>query len=143
MGKARALGYQIKHRTLRNCVVTVPLPWKPRKFNPHYGIGGRCPTCMVVHSLKTLHLNVADDGTCNVGSGAFASLCRAGAIDGVPDQERSVGMLPAPFEYVGTVEPAPLTIGLQSRGGAVVRDAEGRILYQSGMRAIPLHEERG
>jgi len=140
----RPVGYQIRHRSLRNCVAAVEVGWREVKPNPQYGVGGRCPTCLKFHTVKTYHLNIADDGTCIVSPRVFDNLCRAGAIDGVPKdqlmvpngQRRWRALVAPPFEYVDQVEPPPLGIGMGR-----VTDAEGRVLYHPNMRVINMHED--
>ena len=139
----RPLGFKIRHRSLRSCVAAVEAGWRKLRPEPGYGVAGKCPVCQRAHTVKTYHLNLVDDGTCIVSPKVFDNLCRAGAIDGVP-----TGRIPSPngkpwrplihppFEYVDTVEPPPLGIGMGR-----VADAEGRVLYRPGMQVVNLHED--
>ena len=67
-------GVRIAHRKLRSCVALVPLMHKP--FTG--GSLDRCPTCQVVHPVKTVHLWLDDAGACIVSEGVLADLKRAG-----------------------------------------------------------------
>lgn len=147
---SRPFGYQLRHRDLRACVVTVPLGWREMPHNPAYGVGGRCPTCNVVHRVKTYHLNVDSDGCCTVSPTVFDNLCKAGAVDGVPDDMlvqpnggRPWRLPEVPFEFVGAVEPPPLKIGMGAQPGSYVMDGEGRMLYQPLMRVVNIHDDFG
>lgn len=92
-------GVRIAHRTKRAptsgpIVHTVPIPSKP-----FTGASlDKCPTCGVVHPVKTVHLWLDDEGTCIVSVGVLADLQTAGMDD---------------FDIVGEVlNPPPLSIGV-------------------------------
>jgi hypothetical protein len=134
---AELLGIRIRHRTLRNCVVAIPLLSKPMPPAPWYGPkvakgqGAGCPTCGIHHLTKTYHLNLEGDGGCVVSQTVFNNLCRAGAIDGTPDEALAAlnggphPRMDRPFEYVDRVEPVPRTLAL---GAGTLVDAEGRTI---------------
>jgi hypothetical protein len=142
---AELLGIRIRHRTLRNCVVAVPLLFRPLKPAPWYGpkvakgVGAGCPTCGIHHQHKTYHLNLEGDGGCVVSQVVFNNLCRAGAIDGTPAEALATlnggphPRLQRPFEYVDRVEPVPRTLGL-GPGGGTLTDAEGRLIASPEVR---------
>jgi len=67
-------GIQIRHDTLSSCLTTVPL------FDrPFFGQSlDRCPTCQVIHPVKTVHLWLDSSGSCLVSKGVLADLQRAG-----------------------------------------------------------------
>lgn len=67
-------GVRIRHQVLRSCVALVPLMHKP--------FAGQsldtCPSCRVVHPVKTVHLWLDDAGTCIVSQGVLKDLRQAG-----------------------------------------------------------------
>jgi len=136
-------GIRIKHRDLRNCVVTVPLPGQRLPHNPEYGHHGKCPTCGMVHVLKTYHLNLDDAGQCVVSPKVFSEMCKANVMDGHGGV--GVGLPGVPFEFVeDEPDPPPLTIGLPGpSGGGSLTDGEGRVIRAAGdgMPVVSIHED--
>jgi hypothetical protein len=144
---SKPVAIKLAHRDLRSCVVTVPLPSVPLPFSPTYGIDGRCPTCMVIHPHKTIHLNVDADGTCLVSTVVFAALRGVGAID---EGERPPEGPAVPFTYVGeVVEPPPLNLRLGPRIGDSpviamrITDAEGKVIYEPLRGVVNIHTDGG
>ena len=134
-------GIRIRHRDLRSCVVTVPLPGRPLPSNPTYGIGGMCPTCGIVHVSKTYHLNVDDTGQCVVSPKVFSELCRANVMDG--HGGAGVGLPGVPFEFLGDEpDPPPQTLTLDPGASALI-DGEGRVIreFGDGIRVVDVHED--
>lgn len=86
-------GTRIRHTGgLANVCYTVPVVAKPYTTGPI-----DCPTCGVLHPLKTVHLWLEPDGTCIVA-------------DGVLNELRMAGM--PQLETVNRVEnPPPLQLG--------------------------------
>ncbi len=149
---AQLLGIRIRHRTLRSCIVAIPLLWVKLPKAPWYGprvakgVGAGCPTCGVPHPVKTYHLNVDGDGGCVVSRMVFDNLCKAGAVDGVPADQlahsnggRTAPRMDRPFEYVGPVEAVPLTLTMGPRPAQSLTDAEGRVLAGPGMAPPVVH----
>ena len=67
-------GIRIAHNSARSSIVLVPILAKPF-------IGqslDRCPSCHLVHPVKTVHLLFDADGTCIVSAGVLADLKSAG-----------------------------------------------------------------
>lgn len=93
-----AVGIRIRHRTLRSCVALVPVLAKPYTTGPI-----DCPTCKVLHPVKTVHLWLDDTGTVLVSEGVLAELRMAG----MPELEvlGQVGK-PPPLRLGGPVLPA-------------------------------------
>lgn len=60
----RTESVRIRHLTKRNCVATVPVWSKPLN-----GLKRPCPSCGVIHRVKTIHLWLDDAGTCLVSVG--------------------------------------------------------------------------
>ena len=87
-------GISIVHRTLRSTVALIPIPSKPFTGQSL----DRCPTCQVVHPVKTVHLWLDDVGACIVSQGVLADL-------------KSVGM-PNLDIVGGVVNPPPLQVGI-------------------------------
>ena len=67
-------GIRIAHRTKRSCVALVPLMHKPFTADSI----DTCPTCLIVHPVKTVHLWLDDQGTCLVSQGVLDDLRKAG-----------------------------------------------------------------
>lgn len=70
-------GIRIRHHTLRSCVALVPLMHKPL-------VGAsldECPSCHVIHPVKTVHLWLDDSGSCIVSKGVLKDLREAGMPD--------------------------------------------------------------
>lgn len=66
-------GIRVKHATLTNCLVLVPVLKKPYTTGPI-----DCPMCLTFHPVKTVHLWLEPDGTCIVSPGVLAELRMAG-----------------------------------------------------------------
>lgn len=69
-------GVRIVHKTAKNTVVLVPIMSKP--------IGGEvdpCPSCHLLHFVKTVHLWVDGAGSCIVSEGVLKDLKAAGMPD--------------------------------------------------------------
>lgn len=87
-----AEGIRIAHRTKRFGVATVPIWQIPIK-----GLRRPCPTCNIIHPVKTVHLSLDSQGTCLVSEGVLKHLKMAG----MPD-----------LDILATVkEPPPIKIG--------------------------------
>ena len=67
-------GIRIVHNYARSSVVLVPIMSKPF-FDDSLDI---CPSCHLVHPVKTVHLWVDADGTCIVSKGVLEDLKSAG-----------------------------------------------------------------
>lgn len=97
-------GVRIRHKKLSSCVALVPLPSKPLYAKED----DDCPTCHVVHQVKTIHLWLDGDGSCIVSTGVFEQLKEAKVF--------SKGFLPPwepEFEILAEVaNPPPLAIGV-------------------------------
>ncbi|MDP9143706.1 MAG: hypothetical protein M3N43_03260 [Actinomycetota bacterium] len=86
-------GIRIAHKTAKNGVVLVPIMSKPFAGQSI----DRCPSCYLVHPVKTVHLWLDAAGSCIVSAGVLADLQSAG----MPD-----------LTVTGTVEnPPPLQFG--------------------------------
>jgi len=76
-------GIRIAHTAKRSphpsgvIIHTVPIPRKPLSGNSLK----RCPTCQVIHTVKTVHLWLDDAGTCLVSLGVLSDLMGAGMPD--------------------------------------------------------------
>ena len=72
-------GVRIAHNTLRSCLALAPILHKP--------FTGQsldiCPTCQVVHPVKTVHLVLDDAGTCIVSEGVLKDLQGAHGVGGL------------------------------------------------------------
>lgn len=67
-------GVRIVHATAKNTVVLVPILAKPftgQSLDP-------CPSCHLVHPVKTVHLWLDGAGTCIVSTGVLEDLKSAG-----------------------------------------------------------------
>lgn len=67
-------GIRIAHRTLKACVALVPLVHKPFTGQSL----DLCPTCQIIHPVKTVHLWLDDAGQCLVSQGVLDDLRLAG-----------------------------------------------------------------
>lgn len=67
-------GIRISHKTLRSCVALVPIMKKPFSGDSLK----KCPSCLVVHPVKTVHLWLDDAGSCLVSEGVLKDLQSAG-----------------------------------------------------------------
>lgn len=95
-------GIRIKHATLTNCLVTVPVLSIP------YGNGPiDCPMCQTWHPVKTVHLWLEPDGTCIVAPPVLDLLKRAG--------------MPALSVVNEVKNPPPLHIGVGKQDSVRVR----------------------
>lgn len=70
-----AEGIQITHPTMRSVVALVTDQTRP------YKTPLMCPICRVIHTHKSLHIQLNDAGQALVSEGVLASLRRSGAID--------------------------------------------------------------
>lgn len=69
-------GVRIRHDTARSSMHVVPVLSKP------YDDGGFvCPTCNVLHPVKSVHLMFDDRGECLVSTGVLDELRQAGMPD--------------------------------------------------------------
>ena len=99
-------GIRIKHKTLHSGMYLVPLLHKPlySKNPPKVG-KDECPTCQVIHPVKTIHLHLEGDGSCIVSQGVLDALRTAGPED-------RDGLKFSELEVDGEVKnPPPLQIG--------------------------------
>jgi hypothetical protein len=71
--KSDPIGFRVKHASLHSVMVTVPLVGRPFRRGAK-----ACPTCMVKHEVKTLHLMLDENGEAVVSHGVMASLKEAG-----------------------------------------------------------------
>lgn len=70
-------GIRIAHTTARNVVYLVPIVAKP-----FTGLSlDMCPSCHLVHPVKTVHLWLDAAGSCIVSQGVLADLQSAGMPD--------------------------------------------------------------
>lgn len=67
-------GIRIAHQSARNVVYTVPIMSKPFTGQSL----DRCPTCHIVHPVKTVHLWLDAAGSCIVSTGVLEDLKLAG-----------------------------------------------------------------
>jgi len=105
-------GIRIRHRTLRSSVALVPLLFKPFEGQSI----DTCPTCHVVHPVKTVHLWLDDSGTCIVSQGVLEDLKKAG----MPE-----------LLMAGEVKnPPPLTLGI--RRERLDQDARRLVILKIG-----------
>lgn len=88
--KPRAI--RIAHRTKRGGIALVPIPTKPIM-----GLKRKCPTCQVIHPVKTVHLYLDSSGGCLVSSGVLECLKEAH----MPDLDIVADI----------VNPPPITVG--------------------------------
>lgn len=85
-------GIRLQHRTKRGGIALVPIPKRPIM-----GLKRPCPTCQIIHPVKTIHLYLDMNGGCVVSEGVLAHLQEANMenIDIVAD----------------IVNPPPITLG--------------------------------
>lgn len=83
---------RIRHRNKRSGIALVPLNNKPIM-----GLRRKCPTCQIIHPVKTVHLYLDVSGACLVSSGVF-------------DLLKGVG-LPDLDVVADIVNPPPITLG--------------------------------
>lgn len=83
---------RIVHDTKRSCMATVPIWTKPIA-----GLRRPCPTCNIIHPVKTVHLWLDDVGSCLVSRGVLEDLQRAG--------------MPELAVVASLKSPPPLTLG--------------------------------
>ena len=87
-------GIRIVHSSARSSVVLVPIMSKP-----FFGQSlDRCPSCHLVHLVKTVHLWVDADGTCIVSQGVLKDLKSAG--------------MPSLSVVAEVLKPPPLQLGV-------------------------------
>lgn len=67
-------GVRVVHDTARSGIVTVPNLSRP------FPQPQACPSCQVVHQVKTYHINVNADGAAIVSPTVFQGLKQAGAF---------------------------------------------------------------
>lgn len=67
---------RIQHSTKRSGMATVSVYTKPIN-----GLRRLCPTCNIIHPVKTVHLWLDDVGTCLVSKGVLQDLQQAGMPD--------------------------------------------------------------
>lgn len=70
-------GIRIAHTTARNVVYLVPIVSKPFTGQSL----DQCPSCHLVHPVKTVHLWLDGAGSCIVSPGVLADLVSAGMPD--------------------------------------------------------------
>ena len=96
-------GIRVRHKSLRASVALVPVLKKPLRGSGPNGVFDpildQCPSCHLVHTVKTVHLWLDDAGGCIVSQGVLEEL----RLAGLPDLE--VG------EEVK--KPPALTLGIQ------------------------------
>ena len=96
-------GIRIRHRTLTSCVALIPVMSKPLRGT---GLGGSfdptldaCPSCHLVHVVKTVHLWLDDSGSCIVSRGVLEEL----RLAGMPELDVAEEI----------TNPPPLTLGVR------------------------------
>lgn len=70
-------GIRVAHTTARNSVVLVPIMSKPFSGDSL----DQCPSCHLIHPVKTVHLWLDGAGSCIVSEGVLADLQSAGMPD--------------------------------------------------------------
>lgn len=70
-------GVRVTHRSAKNSVVLVPILSRPFTGQSL----DQCPSCHLVHPVKTVHLWLDGDGSCVVSDGVLADLKSAGMPD--------------------------------------------------------------
>lgn len=70
-------GIRITHRLAKNSVVLVPILSKPFTGQSL----DNCPSCHLIHPVKTVHLWLDAAGSCLVSEGVFQDLQSAGMPD--------------------------------------------------------------
>ncbi len=71
-----AEGIRLQHHTKKFGMATVPIWTKPIN-----GLRRKCPTCNIIHPVKTVHLWLDSNGMCLVSKGVLEDLKRAGMPD--------------------------------------------------------------
>jgi hypothetical protein len=68
-------GVKLEHKVLTTGLVTIPVFFAVDIWEHHRPVVGRdeCPTCKIIHPVKTLHLNF-NNGICIVAEGIVDSL---------------------------------------------------------------------
>ena len=66
------VGFRLRHNTVTFGMVLVPCTWIK------YPEPMACPTCRVLHPVKTIHLHIEPDGTVIVSKGVLERLQKAG-----------------------------------------------------------------
>ena len=91
----KGTGFNVRHKTITSKVVLIPLMWIPM-----LGDSLRiCNLCRMVHPVKTIHLQLDDNG-------------RATVSFGVLEQMRRAGLKRFGFVYEGSLTaPPPVTCG--------------------------------
>lgn len=87
-------GIRIAHQTAKNVIYTVPIMSKPFTGQSL----DLCPTCRIVHPVKTVHLWLDGAGSCIVSKGVLEDLKLAG--------------MPALTVMAEVLNPPPLKLGV-------------------------------
>ena len=104
----KGTGFNVRHKTVTSKVVLIPLMWVPM-----LGDSLRiCNLCRMVHPVKTIHLQLDDNG-------------RATVSFGVLEQMRRAGLKRFGFVYEGSVA-APPTLRLDNTGSRAEVDYTNR-----------------
>lgn len=84
---------RVHHQSKRSCIATVPIFTKPIN-----GLRRPCPTCNIIHRVKTVHLWLDDQGDCLVSIGVLNDLKAAG----MPNLEIVASISDPPMLRIGT-----------------------------------------
>jgi hypothetical protein len=116
-----AVGVYLEHTNYTHQVpslYTIPIISQPLYVN-HPAVAGKdnCPTCGVIHPVKTVHLNLGSDGRCIVSEGVLKLIKEKANPDG------GDGLAFSSLRVAGTTDNPP-PLALNGRNGRAELDQQ-------------------